>query len=403
VAEALQQAPGKRHVFVSGPAENVPAGCISLERALLDSPPRAKAAPREDGDLATILYTSGTTGQPKGVMQTHRNLYANSMNSWRTAGERNRSPRSLIVLPLAHSFGLGLLISGYLFGGMGVLMRWFAPKEALALIAQHRLVGMAGVPTMFLYLLAEPDAGNFETSSMERWLVGAAPMAPEQIAEFEQKFPGRVLVGYGLTEACPAISVERDEWPRKLGSVGVPMEGVRVKIVDETGNELPRGERGEIGAAGENISPGYYELPDATRDTFRDGWLHTGDIGYLDEDGYLFIVDRKKDLIIRAGLNVYPKDVEEVLQQHPAVSEVAVVGVDDALMGEEVCAFVVKKYGTEIGADELVLHCQAHLAKYKTPRHLEIVGSLPKNNLGKVQKTELRARALRKWGKSSSA
>jgi long-chain acyl-CoA synthetase len=280
---------------------------------------------------------------------------------------------------------------------MAVLMSWFNPKQALALIERHQLVGMAGVPTMYLYLLADPDAGTFDTSSMERWLVGAAPMPVERIAEFEREFGGKMLVGYGLTEACPGISVERDELPRKPGSVGVPMEGVDVKIVDEQGQALARGQRGEICAAGENISPGYYELPDATRETFREGWLHTGDIGYLDEDDYLFIVDRKKDLIIRAGLNVYPKDVEEVLHGHAAVVEAAVVGIPDPLMGEEVCAFVAKRYGEQVSAEELISHCQAHLAKYKTPRYVELVSALPKNNLGKVQKTELRARAIANW------
>jgi long-chain acyl-CoA synthetase len=397
VAEAMQQAPAERHVLMVGAPESVPAGCLSLERLLAGTAPRVEIAPRAGEDLATILYTSGTTGRPKGVMQTHRNLFAHAMNSWRTAGEQNRSPRSLVVLPLAHSFGLGMLVSGYLFGGLGVLMRWFNPKEALALIERHQLVGMAGVPTMFLYMLADPDAGTYDVSSVERWLVGAAPMAAEQIAEFERKFGGKLLVGYGLTEACPGISVERDELPRKPGSAGVPMEGVQVKIVDEQGQALPRGQRGEICALGENVSPGYYGLTEATRETFRDGWLHTGDIGYLDEDGYLFIVGRKKDLIIRAGLNVYPKDVEEVLSSHPAVAEAAVVGVSDPLMGEEVCAFVVKKHGAQVSAEELALHCQSQLAKYKTPRYLELTSALPKNNLGKVQKTELRARALVTW------
>ncbi|HMJ13167.1 MAG TPA: long-chain-fatty-acid--CoA ligase [Polyangiaceae bacterium] len=397
VADAVQRVPAVRYVLVAGAEDSVPEGCLSIARLLHDSPPRSEVAPCSKDDLATILYTSGTTGRPKGVMQTHGNLYAHAMNAWRTAGERNRSPRSLIVLPLAHSFGLGLLVSGFLFGGMGVLMRWFNPKEALELIERHRLVGMAGVPTMFLYLLADPDAGKYDTSSVERWLVGAAPMDAAHIAAFERKFGGQLLVGYGLTESCPGISVEREELPRKPGSVGVPMEGVRVKIVDESGRSLPAGERGEICAAGENISPGYYELPEATRDTFRAGWLHTGDIGYLDSDNYLFIVDRKKDLIIRAGLNIYPKDVEEVLVHHPAVEEAAVVGMLDPLMGEEVCAFVVKKYGSKVSAEELISHCQGQLAKYKTPRHVELVSSLPKNNLGKVQKNELRELARRKW------
>jgi long-chain acyl-CoA synthetase len=176
-------------------------------------------------------------------------------------------------------------------------------------------------------------------------------------------------------------------------------EGVSVKVVDDAGNPLERGKMGEICARGENISPGYYQMPEATAETFRDGWLFTGDIGYLDEDGYLFVVERKKDLIIRGGFNVYPKDVEEVLARHPAVQECAVVGVPDPLMGEEVCAYIVKKYGVEASPEELAEFCQSQLAKYKCPRHVEFLGSLPKTNIGKIQKKELRKLAQQRFAR----
>jgi long-chain acyl-CoA synthetase len=176
------------------------------------------------------------------------------------------------------------------------------------------------------------------------------------------------------------------------------MEGVAVRIVDDEGKPLPAGEIGEIVAKGENISPGYYENPEATRETFKDGWLFTGDVGYLDDEGYLFIVERKKDLVIRGGLNVYPKDVEEVLYRHPAVQEAAVVGVPDARLGEEVVAYVVKKPDAAVTPEELITHCQAHLAKYKTPRYVELVSSMPRTNIGKIQKKELRRMARERFG-----
>jgi long-chain acyl-CoA synthetase len=187
--------------------------------------------------------------------------------------------------------------------------------------------------------------------------------------------------------------------PRKPGSTGIPVEGVTVKIVDDDGKEVPRGKIGEIIARGENISPGYYKNPQATAETFRDGWLYTGDMGYLDEDGYLFIVERKKDLIIRGGLNVYPKDVEEVIYGLGAVQEAAVVGIPDAMMGEEVCAYIVLRSGAALTAEEVSQHCQSNLAKYKTPRYVEFVPALPKTNIGKIQKKEIRKLAVARFGK----
>lgn len=397
VADALAGLGRDVHVITTGGPDVAPEGCLSFDELVGRHEPMTTIAPREPHDVATILYTSGTTGQPKGVMQTHHNLYANAMNSWNTASTRDRGETSLLVLPLAHSFGLGVLVGGYLFGGRAVLMRWFNPEQALSLIQEHRVKSMAGVPTMFVYMMMHPNAGSYDTSSVTRWLVGAAPMPTEQLREFEGKFGGTMYVGYGLTESCPGIAVEREGMTRKPGSTGVPMAGVEVKIVDDDGKELPQGKIGEVIARGENISPGYYGNAEATAETFRDGWLFTGDMGYLDDDGYLFIVERKKDLVIRGGLNVYPKDVEEVIYRHPAVKEAAVVGVPDLRMGEEVCAYIVKRDGAAATAEDIILHCQANLAKYKTPRYVEFVDALPKTNIGKIQKKELRKLATQKY------
>ncbi|HVU04579.1 MAG TPA: long-chain fatty acid--CoA ligase [Polyangiaceae bacterium] len=397
VESALAELGRQVEVIVAGP--DAPPAYHGFDALVAGSEPLAEAVPREKTDLATLLYTSGTTGKPKGVMQTHGNLHANAMNAWNTATNRERNETTLLVLPLAHTFGLSVVISGYLFGGKAVLMRWFDPEGALALIQEHRVKGMAGVPTMFVYMLAHPNASRYDTSSVTRWLVGAAPMPTERLRAFEAKFGGTMYVGYGLTESCPGIAVEREGLPRKPGSTGPIMEGVEAKIVDDDARELPRGQVGEIIARGENVSPGYYRNPEATKEAFRDGWLFTGDVGYLDEDGYLFIVERKKDLIIRGGLNVYPKDVEEVLYRHPAVQEAAVVGVPDTNMGEEVCAYVVKKSGAEVTAEELIGHSQASLAKYKTPRWVEFVSAMPKTTIGKIQKKELRRLAREKFAR----
>ena len=324
VSEAMKRAASTATVVVTGSAP-VPEGTRSFDALVAAAEPLVAAVPREGSDIATILYTSGTTGRPKGVVQTHDNLHANSMNAWNTATTRHMGEMTLLVLPLAHTFGLSVLVSGYLFAGRAILMRWFDPEGALSLIAKHHVKYMAGVPTMFVYMMLHPNAAKYDTSSVTRWLVGAAPMPVEQLRAFEAKFGGAMHVGYGLSEACPTVAAEREGMPRKPGSTGLPLEGVLVKVVDDAGNEVAPGEMGEICARGRNVSPGYYENPEATAEAFRNGWLHTGDVGYLDADGYLFIVERKKDLIIRGGLNVYPKDVEEVIHQHPSIMEAAVV------------------------------------------------------------------------------
>ena len=390
VAEAQQGIDTLEHVIVTGDPVGVPEGCLSFETMIAESDPMTVAEERAKADVANILYTSGTTGHPKGVMQTHHNLYSNAVNGQNTGRRQEPGAMSLLVLPLAHSFGLGVLIGGYLSGAKSVLMTWFDAEKVLQLIQQHKVTFMAGVPTMYVFMLHHPDADTYDTSSMESWLVGAAPMPTEQLKAFEEKFGGIMYVGYGLTESCPGIATEREGLARKPGSTGIPMEGVQVKIIDDEGNDLPRGEIGELCAKGDNMSPGYFELPDQTADTFRNGWLHTGDMAKMDEDGYIFIVERKKDLIIRGGFNVYPKDVEEIIHQLPGVQECAVVGVQDEMMGEEVMAYLVLAAGAELTAEQVIAHCQEHLAKYKCPKFVDFIADMPKTTIGKIQKKELR-------------
>jgi long-chain acyl-CoA synthetase len=392
VAPKIQEVARDVRVVVAGEGP-LPEGWLSFQKLAEDGPPLAEIVPRAPDDPATILYTSGTTGKPKGVIQTHKNLLANAKNAWDSSAEKRRDDVALLVLPLAHTFGLSTVTSGYLFGIRGVLMRRFDPEGALKLIEEHKVTYMAGVPTMFVMMMRHPNAGRYDTSTVRRWLVGAAPMPVPQLVEFEAKFGGAMHVGYGLSEAGPSLATDRENLPRKLGSTGVPLENVTLKIVDDAGTEVSRGTVGEICARGDNISPGYYGDAAATAEAFKDGWLFTGDMGYFDDEGYLFVVERKKDLVIRGGLNVYPKDVEEVLLQHPAVLEVAVVGVPDEQMGEEVCAVVVKRPGAEVAGPELIAHCQASLAKYKTPRYVDFVPALPKTTIGKILKKEIRQAA----------
>ncbi|HLI05831.1 MAG TPA: long-chain fatty acid--CoA ligase [Ktedonobacteraceae bacterium] len=343
-------------------------------------------------DTAVTIYTSGTTGNPKGVMLTHRNLIANAMGG---AGEAEAlAPRSeevqLAVLPLAHSFGLLVSNVAYLSGATIVMHPRFDTSAVLSAIERYRITGFAGVPAMFVALLHSPDADKYDTSSLEYCVSGSAPLPVAILQGFEQKFGCRILEGYGLTEASAALTGHTREMEVRPGSVGKPLAGVEIQIVDEDDQQVPVGEVGEVIARGPNVMQGYYNMPEETRSALRNGWLHTGDMGRFDEEGYLYIVERKKDLIIRGGFNIYPRDVEEVLNCHPTVIESAVIGIPSPRMGEEVKAFVVAR--EPVDAEELKAFCRESLANYKTPSEIEFVDTLPRNAVGKIDKKELRKR-----------
>ena len=391
IEEAQQKAPSLQHVIIIGDEEQPET--VKFEQLAAESEPDPDIYPTDDDDLAVLIYTSGTTGRPKGVMLTHKNLYSHSQNAIASMLEEEIGENGLAVLPLSHSYGLGLLVTGYQRKGKGVLLRWFNLEEVFQAIDKYKIDGMAGVPTMFIYMLHYPEADKYDTSSVKNWTVGAAPMTQEALRQFEEKFGGKMYVGYGLSEMSPTVAFEREPYARKPGSTGTAMEGVDVKIFDEEDNELPPNEVGEVACRGDNMMKGYYRMPEETEQALRGRWLHTGDMGYLDEEGYLFIVERKKDLVIRGGFNVFPKDIEEVLSRHPAVVEAAAVGKPDELMGEELVAYVVLKPGDQTTAEDLIAHCQSNLAKYKCPREIEFLDELPKNPIGKVQKKELRRMA----------
>jgi len=367
-------------------------GALAWDAIVPAEPDAFAIVERRPDDLAVILYTAGTTGQPKGVALSHANLVSNARSA-ASLYELDRTEWGLAVLPLSHSYGLTLMNAGHILGTRAVLLRWFNPELVLETIQRYRVQQMAGVPTMFVYLLNYPEADGFDTSSMKLWGSGAAPLPVEIVAPFEAKFGGRLLEGYGLTEAAPVVSAHRYSGERRLGSVGQPIPGVEVAIRDDDDRPLPPGEVGEVCVRGPTVMLGYYRMPEETARTVHDGWLHTGDMGRLDGDGFLYIVERKKDLIIRGGFNVYPREVEEVLYAHAAVAETAVVGVPDPLMGEDVLAFVVTKVGATATAEALIAFCQDRLAKYKCPKQVRFVDTLPKSPIGKILRKELRAQA----------
>ncbi len=340
-------------------------------------------------DTAVILYTSGTTGNPKGVELTQRNIISNTVAG---RGDNTNSEQEtnvqLAILPLAHAFGLTVSNIGYLTGTKYIMHPRFDTNAVLSAIERHHVNAFAGVPAMFVALLYTPDADKYDTSSLRYCVSGSAPLPLAVLEGFQKKFGCQILEGYGLSEATTVLTGHTLNMPVKPGSVGKPIPGVELRIVDEDDREVASGEVGEIIARGPNIMKGYYNMPEATASTLHNGWLHTGDMGKFDEDGYLYIVERKKDLIIRGGFNIYPRDVEEVLNSHPAVIESAVIGVPSERMGEEVKAYVVKR--GEVDAETLKAYCREKLANYKTPGEIEFVELLPRNGVGKIDKKELR-------------
>ncbi|WP_150302565.1 class I adenylate-forming enzyme family protein [Pseudomonas saliphila] len=350
-----------------------------------------EAAQLQLDDTAVILFTSGTTGQPKGVMLTHRNLYSNAASSASLANREGEPPGTTLgVLPLAHIYGFTQANALFLIGGAMVILPRFGVQEVCQAIQEHKVRRFGAVPAMIHALVADPVTHQYDLSTLEIVGSGSAPLPVSLITAFKTRFGADIYEGYGLSEAAPTVSAHRIGEVLKPGSVGRAFPGVELRIIDESGRTLPTGEIGELLVRGENITPGYYRNEAATNAAIRDGWLHTGDVARLDADGYLYIVDRQKDLILRGGFNIYPRDLEELISTHPAVAEVAVVGVPSERMGEEVIAVVVPARNAAVTESELLAFCQAHLAKYKTPRGVIFVEQMPRNGVGKILKKSLR-------------
>lgn len=382
-------------IIAVGEADQVKeANLVSYSELIANNEPQSETAQVQPGDLAIILYTSGTTGKPKGVMLSHNNQMANLMAVCNmevlVSGAMPTPEPQLIALPLAHAFGLTTSNLSYLSNNPIVLMSRFETQKALELIEKYQVHHIPAAPAMLVAMLNYPDAEKYDTSSLVYVVSGSAPLPENILTGFEKRFGATIREGYGLTEANTSVSGHPQEIGIKPGSVGIPHKGNQVRIADAEGNTLPPNERGEVQVRGDNVMMGYYKNPQATADAIVDGWLRTGDFGYMDEDGYLYIVERIKDLIIRGGQNVYPRDSEEVLGQHPAVLEVAVVGIPSEKFGEEVKAFVVLKPGQTATEDELIAHTQKYLANYKTPAYIEFIEALPRNTVGKINKRALR-------------
>ena len=347
---------------------------------------------RRPDDLAALLYTGGTTGRSKGVALTHAGLDAAGAAASATARSPGRT-RSLLPLPLAHVYGLMVSVAALHAAepGQAVLMRWFDPAGFVALVEEHRVQTAALVPSMISMLLTQP-LEEHDLSCLERVASGGAPLAPEVALELERRIPGvEVSEGYGCTESSALISAQPPDG-RRLGSVGKPVPGVEVRIVGPDGAGLAAGEDGEICVRGPVVMSGYWNAPEATADTLRDGWLHTGDVGHLDDDGYLWVVDRIKDLIIRNGFNVYPRDVEDVLLAHPEITGAAVVGRPDPRTGEEVVAFVSVRPGSSLTPDTVVAYARERLSAAKYPREVRVVDAIPLTSVLKTDRKALRDR-----------
>lgn len=351
-------------------------------------------------DTCAILYTSGTTGQPKGAELTHLNLMTNVTTTHQihtpvidfTTGTQNTM---LITLPLFHTTGQTCQMNTSLYAGNRiVLLPRFEPQSTLEAMEKEKVNFWTGVPTMYWALLRYVEENNLVVSHIAEHIKivtsGGAPMPVEVMNAFVKKFDVRVAEGYGLSETSPLACFNQLEKPPKVGTVGQPIFGVYVKCVDENDHEVPRGSRGEIVIRGSNVMKGYYKRPEATAEAFRNGWFHTGDIGIMDDEGYLSIVDRTKDMILRGGYNIYPRELEEVIMTHDAVSLVAVIGVPDDRMGEEVKAFVVRKQGAELTEEEFISWCKTQFASNKYPRQVEFRSELPIGGTGKILKRELR-------------
>ncbi len=402
--EALAEAPGCEHfvVMTKDPAAASPIeGAPTLASLLRDQPATFDAALRRPDDTAVILYTSGTTGRPKGAELTHANMMLNAIASCDMSLETlgTQYATALAVLPLFHSFGQTCVMNANLYrGNRVVLLPRFEPASVLETMAAERVNWFAGVPTMYWALLRHVEQSGADVEPVARHLrtcvSGGAALPVEILHSFDRTFGVEVMEGYGLSETAPVATFNQFGRPRKPGSIGFPIWGCEVKVVDDDGVEVPRGTLGEIVIRGHNIMKGYYRQPEATAEAMRGGWFHSGDVARMDEDGYLFIADRLKDMIIRGGLNVYPREVEEVLATHPAVSMAAVVGVPHEEFGEEVKAFVIRKPGAELSEPELVAWAREQMAAYKYPRVVEFVESLPMTATGKVLKRELRTAGL---------
>jgi long-chain acyl-CoA synthetase len=367
-----------------------------------DTPPSVKV---KSDEVALLQYTGGTTGVSKGVMLTHKNLVVNAIQckSWFPEVEVGKE-RSLAVLPFFHSFGMTVSMNfPILIASSMILVPRWETKEVLSLIQKQKPTLFPGVPTMYVAINNDPDVSKYDLSSVKYCISGAAPLPLEVLQAFERLTGGKLREGYGLTESSPVTHSNPLEGLVKEGSIGIPFPDTDCKIVDvEKGDKiLGLSEIGELCIKGPQVMKGYWNMPDETAQTLRDGWLYTGDISKVDEDGYFYIVDRKKDMIIASGFNIYPRDIEEVLYEYPKIKEAAVAGIPDEYRGETVKAYIVLKEGETATEEEIIHFCKENLAKYKVPKMIEFRPALPKTIVGKVLRRTLVEEELKKQKQKS--
>ncbi len=393
----FQKTKSCEHFCMIMPKSDMPssiAGVQTLGDLMQGQPPTFETVETKATDTAVIIYTSGTTGRPKGAELTHSNLFANTILSADLFNCKSEDVL-LIVLPLFHIFAMTVMMNAGIYrGATSVLLPRFDAETVLNLLDKHQITVFAGVPTMYWGLNNYLDTHDFDISSIKSNLKscvsGGASLPVPVLEKFEERFDLTILEGFGMSEGSPVVTFNQLDVGRKIGSVGTPVWGVQVKLVDENGKTVPVGEKGELVYKGHNVMKGYYKNLEATAKTIKNGWLHSGDIAVKDEDGFYFIVDRTKDMIIRGGLNVYPREVEAVMMKHPAVSMAAVIGVPDGQMGEEIKAFIVLNEGQTSSEAELMKYTKENIAAYKYPRIIEITETLPTSATGKILKKELR-------------
>ncbi|MDH5200590.1 MAG: long-chain fatty acid--CoA ligase [Candidatus Bathyarchaeota archaeon] len=386
ISAARDECPALREVIC---LEGQAPGAMAFEE-LMERPPELEPVALARDDLTAIVYTSGTTGRPKGAMLSHFNYVWDTMAAVDVIPIQPGQDRLGLILPLFHVNAQVTSLSQLYVGGAVAMWERFSPSDFWETVQHYRPTTFSAVPTMLSILLAVPRPEGLDTSSLRYVICGAAPLPLDVFQRFEETFDLRIMEGYGLTEATCVSSLNPYWGIRKVGSIGLPLRGQPMKIVDENMNELPPGEFGEIVVKGPNAMLGYYNNPEATAETIVNGWVRTGDIGYTDEDGYFFIVDRKKEMIIRGGENIYPREVEEVLFTHPKIAEAAVIGRPDPIWGEEVVAVIVPQPGQTLTLEEVQEYCKERLASYKAPRQVEFREDLPKTVTGKVVKKALK-------------
>jgi long-chain acyl-CoA synthetase len=418
VKEAQKNVPDLEYVILID--KDGVEGTLYLPKLLAEASDRLVTKDMDNDELAALVYTSGTTGNPKGVMMTHYALWINAIDFWDfntnqapttvVTRQREFNPRTfkfeeklrevsgldrnnpfLTVLPLSHSMGICFMNFNLLAGASNIVMKWWNPEEAMKLIEKFRITFMTLVPTMYIHILDNPNVDKYDLSSMTYCASGGAALSTETAIKWHDKFGVYITEGWGMTETGAIASGTPSGRPPKFGSVGISaLSSVKISVVDEKDKEVPAGATGELVIKGPTVMKGYWNLPEETSATLKNGWMHTGDIGHRDEDGYFYVTDRKKDLIIRGGENISPKEVEEVICQYAKVVEAGCIGIPDRVYGEEVKAYVVLKANETCTEQEIIEYCSKSLPTFKRPKKVEFITALPKNLLGKILRAELR-------------